>query len=234
MCGRCPLASREVPAGDESTRGHTQARDRPRPQGPRPRGAVRSALIKAGVELARSGGPDAVVLREVTRMVGVVPNAAYRHFADRDALLAAVRAQAVAELARRMANGMSRVRAGAAHTNGRSTPADGSRQGIPRLRPRRARPLRHRIHGHRTPEPGRKRSATTIGISPGGTRLPRQGWTHGPGPPTKHRIPDVGDGPRTRSPFPRAVTLAVRSREDPARDPNACLHRGGPELSAPH
>jgi AcrR family transcriptional regulator len=76
---------------------------------------VRAALIRAGFELARSGGPEAVVLREVTRMVGVVPNAAYRHFADRDALLAAVRAEAVAELARRMADGMSRVRAGA-HT----------------------------------------------------------------------------------------------------------------------
>jgi AcrR family transcriptional regulator len=50
---------------------------------------VRAALIAAGVELARSGGPDAVVLREVTRMVGVVPNAAYRYFAHRDALLAA-------------------------------------------------------------------------------------------------------------------------------------------------
>jgi AcrR family transcriptional regulator len=48
-------------------------------------------------------------------MVGVVPNAAYRHFADRDALLAAVRDEAVRELARRMANGMSQVRAGA-HT----------------------------------------------------------------------------------------------------------------------
>ena len=60
-------------------------------RGPRPRGTVRSALVEAGLELARSGGPDAVVLREVTRMVGVVPNAAYRHFADRDALLAAVR-----------------------------------------------------------------------------------------------------------------------------------------------
>jgi AcrR family transcriptional regulator len=48
-------------------------------------------------------------------MVGVVPNAAYRHFADRDALLAAVRDEAVGELARRMADGMSRVRAGA-HT----------------------------------------------------------------------------------------------------------------------
>jgi AcrR family transcriptional regulator len=56
-----------------------------------------------------------VVLREVTRMVGVVPNAAYRHFADRDALLAAVREQAVAQLAGRMADGMDEVRAGA-HT----------------------------------------------------------------------------------------------------------------------
>jgi AcrR family transcriptional regulator len=76
---------------------------------------VRAALIAAGVELARSGGPDAVVLREVTRTVGVVPNAAYRHFADRDGLLATVRDAAVRELAQRMADGMSQVRA-RAHT----------------------------------------------------------------------------------------------------------------------
>jgi AcrR family transcriptional regulator len=73
---------------------------------------VRASLVDAGLELARSGGPDAVVLREVTRMVGVVPNTAYRHFADRDALLAAVRDAALGELAKRMADGMSRVRAG--------------------------------------------------------------------------------------------------------------------------
>jgi AcrR family transcriptional regulator len=78
----------------------------------RPRGKVRPALVEAGVQLARSGGPGAVVLREVTRMVGVVPNAAYRHFVDRDALLAAVRDEAVRELARRMSDRMSRVRAG--------------------------------------------------------------------------------------------------------------------------
>src|SRR3954454_4012581 len=84
-------------------------------RGPRPPGTVRSTLLGARLELARSGGPDAVVLREVTRRVGVVPNAAYRHFADRDELLAAVRAEAVAELARRMAAGMGRVRA-RAHT----------------------------------------------------------------------------------------------------------------------
>ena len=68
----------------------------------RPRGAVRDGLVAAGLELARAGGPDAVVLREATRMVGVVPNAAYRHFASRDELLAAVCRAALRELADRM------------------------------------------------------------------------------------------------------------------------------------
>jgi AcrR family transcriptional regulator len=75
----------------------------------RPRGAVREGLVAAGLELARVGGPDAVVLREATRMVGVVPNAAYRHFADRDELLAAVSLAAMGELADRMAAGVAGV-----------------------------------------------------------------------------------------------------------------------------
>ena len=50
------------------------------------------------------------MLREATRMVGVVPNAAYRHFADRDELLAAVCTAAMRELAARMAAGVARVR----------------------------------------------------------------------------------------------------------------------------
>ncbi len=45
-------------------------------------------------------------------MVGVVPNAAYRHFPDRDGLLAAVRDQAVRELAQRMADRVAQVRPG--------------------------------------------------------------------------------------------------------------------------
>ncbi|GAA4098371.1 TetR/AcrR family transcriptional regulator [Nonomuraea soli] len=65
-------------------------------------GNLRQALLEAGIELAREGGPDAVVLREATRRAGVVPNAAYRHFADRNALVHAVSLAAMAELARTM------------------------------------------------------------------------------------------------------------------------------------
>jgi AcrR family transcriptional regulator len=62
-------------------------------------GDLRRALLEAGIELARSGGPDAIVLREATRRAGVVPNAAYRHFASRQELLLAVRAYALSQVA---------------------------------------------------------------------------------------------------------------------------------------
>lgn len=62
-------------------------------------GDLHRALLDAGIALARVGGPTAVVLREATRQAGVAPNAAYRHFADRHALLQAVCAAAQAELA---------------------------------------------------------------------------------------------------------------------------------------
>ncbi len=62
-------------------------------------GDLRHALLEAGIDLAREGGPDAIVLREATRRAGVVPNAAYRHFASRHELLRAVRAAALSKLA---------------------------------------------------------------------------------------------------------------------------------------
>ncbi len=45
-------------------------------------GDLRNALLTAGLEMARMGGPNAVILREATRQAGVSPNAAYRHFAS--------------------------------------------------------------------------------------------------------------------------------------------------------
>src|SRR5499426_4113499 len=65
-------------------------------------GDLRRALLEAGIALAQSGGPDAVVLREATRRAGVVPNAAYRHFASRLELIQAVRITALSRLARSM------------------------------------------------------------------------------------------------------------------------------------
>ncbi|AZM89829.1 TetR/AcrR family transcriptional regulator [Streptomyces sp. W1SF4] len=62
-------------------------------------GNLRSALLEAALELAREGGPDAVSLREVTRRAGVSPNAAYRHFADRGALVHGVSQAAMARVA---------------------------------------------------------------------------------------------------------------------------------------
>jgi AcrR family transcriptional regulator len=73
-------------------------------------GDLRRALLDAGTALAREGGPEAVVLREATRRAGVVPNAAYRHFASRDALLQAVRAAALAALAVAMEKELVRAR----------------------------------------------------------------------------------------------------------------------------
>ncbi|GGA54857.1 TetR family transcriptional regulator [Pseudoclavibacter endophyticus] len=65
-------------------------------------GDLRASLIATGLELTRTGGPDALRLREVARWVGVSPNAAYRHFANHQALIAAV----AAEVQDRMAQGM--------------------------------------------------------------------------------------------------------------------------------
>lgn len=62
-------------------------------------GDLRRALLEVGVALAREGGPRAIVLREATRRAGVVPNAAYRHFKNHQALFEAVRTAALSLLA---------------------------------------------------------------------------------------------------------------------------------------
>jgi AcrR family transcriptional regulator len=54
-------------------------------------GDLRNALIDAATELARTGGPDAIVLREVARLTGVSSTAAYRHFDNHADLVEAVK-----------------------------------------------------------------------------------------------------------------------------------------------
>ncbi|CAG9170845.1 hypothetical protein LMG23992_01852 [Cupriavidus laharis] len=75
-------------------------------------GDLRRALLEAGIDLAREGGPDAIVLREATRRAGVVPNAAYRHFSSRQDLLQAVRAAALSALAIAMEAELGGIRPG--------------------------------------------------------------------------------------------------------------------------
>ena len=66
-------------------------------------GNLPNALTEAATELAREGGPEAVVLREAARQVGVSATAAYRHFHGHGDLMHAVKEQAAAQLARSMA-----------------------------------------------------------------------------------------------------------------------------------
>src|ERR1700760_4766782 len=83
--------------------------DKQRPK-PYHHGALRSALVEASIALARAGGPDRIVLREAARAAGVSHSAAYRHFADRDALLAEVSGFARNELAAQMRRRVNRAK----------------------------------------------------------------------------------------------------------------------------
>ena len=60
-------------------------------------GRLRPALIAAARALLDEGGAAAVGLREAARRVGVSPTATYRHFRDKDDLLAAVAAEGFRE-----------------------------------------------------------------------------------------------------------------------------------------
>jgi AcrR family transcriptional regulator len=65
-------------------------------------GNLREALLEAAIRLIAEVGPTAFTLREVARRAGVSHNAPYRHFRDRDDLMAAVAAQGFRELTQAM------------------------------------------------------------------------------------------------------------------------------------
>ena len=99
QCSRCVLYTRSS---------RCQHQDMPRPRAPYHHGDLRNALVAAAAQMVERDGEERFSLREAARSVGVTANAAYRHFADRSALLTAVAASGFEELSRRMGAAMVR------------------------------------------------------------------------------------------------------------------------------
>ncbi len=57
-------------------------------------GDLRDAMIQAALQEVELGGPEAISIKALAKKLGVSQPAPYRHFADRDALLQAVTAEA--------------------------------------------------------------------------------------------------------------------------------------------
>jgi AcrR family transcriptional regulator len=57
-------------------------------------GDLRDALVQAALREAERGGPEAISIKALAKKLGVSQPAPYRHFADREALLQAVTAEA--------------------------------------------------------------------------------------------------------------------------------------------
>jgi AcrR family transcriptional regulator len=73
-------------------------------------GDLRHALIQASLALISEEGFGALTLREVARRAGVTHAAPYRHFADKEALLAAVAEEGFRSMAARMRERMDQER----------------------------------------------------------------------------------------------------------------------------
>ena len=61
-------------------------------------GDLRESLLEAAGELLEKEGPAGLSLRKLGRQLGVTPGAPYRHFEDKDALLAALATEGYVEL----------------------------------------------------------------------------------------------------------------------------------------
>ena len=61
-------------------------------------GDLRAALLDAGLHALAASAPDELSMRALARAVGVSANAVYRHFPDKQALMAALAASGLAQL----------------------------------------------------------------------------------------------------------------------------------------
>jgi len=82
--------------------------DRQKPK-PYHHGDLRNALIQAGLELLKEGGAQKLDLRKVARRAGVSHAAPYRHFADKQALIAAINEEGFHLLAERIRSTLREV-----------------------------------------------------------------------------------------------------------------------------
>ena len=73
-------------------------------------GDLKTALKKAALRLVREKGPRGFSLNEASRLAGVTVAAPYRHFADKDALLAEVACDGNELMARELQETISKVR----------------------------------------------------------------------------------------------------------------------------
>lgn len=74
--------------------------------------------MRAGLAIARGHGAEAIVLREATRQAGVTARAAYRHFADREALMLAVAQTALTNMSHTITAAQAGAFGGAAMLRG--------------------------------------------------------------------------------------------------------------------
>jgi AcrR family transcriptional regulator len=72
-------------------------------------GDLRNALVAASLEAIAEHGVEGFTLREAARRAGVSPAAPYRHFADRDELLAAVAGECAERLGAELDEAMSKA-----------------------------------------------------------------------------------------------------------------------------
>jgi AcrR family transcriptional regulator len=72
-------------------------------------GDLKNALLETALRLVAERGPEGFSLREAARDVGVSPGAAYRHFADKSTLLAALAVDGHARLATHMERALARA-----------------------------------------------------------------------------------------------------------------------------
>jgi AcrR family transcriptional regulator len=71
-------------------------------------GDLRDALVQAALQEVELGGPEAVNISALAKKLGVSQPAPYRHFADREALLTAVTAEALRQFSATLRESISK------------------------------------------------------------------------------------------------------------------------------